>query len=115
MYNKEQILQSAANIISQKLNAYHVQIYDLEDEEDLDLIYYYIRNETNGKKKKMEKIIKNTRIVALVKMEKDKPFKISKRRHIYKIKYLTYDKDLNLDNVVLNEKPLLMTNFDMYE
>ena len=111
----EETIQCAQKIIEQKINAYHAQIYDIEDEDELDLIYFYIREETNGKKKKMEKIIQSTKYIAFVRMEKYVYFKNMKRRYVYTIEEMVYDKDHNLTDIILNKKPLLLTNFNEYE
>ena len=97
-----------------KLNAFHVQIYDTEEEDELDLIYFYIRDETKGKKRKMDKMISSTTMIAFVQMEKYKPLMNMKRRYAYAIKEIIHDDNHIVTDVVLSD-PLLLTKFNVYE
>ncbi len=102
MDNKEYILQVAAIITKQKLNADHVTIYDMHEQGDLDLLYWYISDETKRKKSAMEVLITSSRYIALVQETKYDGITKRTKRYAYKIKLLRYTEQLNQDDVVIS-------------
>ncbi len=114
---KKQCLNRAKYIIKNKLQAYNVKIYDIEDQNQLDLLYYYIRDETMYNKYKIQRWMQKTTLIVIVQMEKEKPMTISKSREAYRVISFVYDKTVNgqLIDVIIKNKPLLMYNFNMYE
>ncbi len=112
--DRETSILCAARLLETKLDAYHVQIYDTEEEDELDLIYFYIRDETKGKKKKMDKMLNSTSMIAFVRMEKYKRMMNMKKRYAYAIKEIIYDDNHIVTDVIIGE-PLLLTKFNVYE
>ncbi len=94
-------MQLAALITKQKLNADHVTIYDMHDQGDLDLLYWYISDETQRKKAAMEILISASRYIALV---QEKQYAQGQRikRYAYKIRLLRYSEELKHDDVVIS-------------
>ena len=112
--DRETSILCAARLLETKLDAYHVQIYDIEEENELDLIYFYIRDETKGKKKKMDKMISSTSMIAFARMEKYTRFMNMKKRYAYAVQEIIYDDNNTVTDVIVGE-PLLLTKFNIYE
>ncbi len=109
MDNKEYILQLAALITKQKLGADHVTIYDMHEQGDLDLLYWYISDETQRKKAAIEILITSSRYIALV-QEKQYAERQKVKRYAYKIRLLRYSEDLKHDDVVISYADPVMIN-----
>ena len=110
MSDKEYILQLAAWIVKQKLQADHVTIYDMHEKDDLDLLYYYISDETTRKINAIEKLISSSQLIALVQETKNNGFELRTKRYAYKIRLLRYDQNLKQDDVIISYADPVMIN-----
>ena len=99
MCNKGELKYKATEIVKQKLIADHAKIYDMQKKEDLDLLYYYIRDETNKKKRQMEQMISTSRFIAIVKQNRDTGYEFSNKFCAYKIQFPKDNNNINFNDV----------------
>ncbi len=85
MFTYEEKMDKAREVVKQKLNADHAKIYDMHIKEDLDLLYYYIRDETNARKRHMDDLIATSRFIGIVKHHKDEWYEFGNKFCAYKI------------------------------
>ena len=110
MSNKEYILQLAALIVKQKLNADHVTMYDVHEEGDLDLLYYYISDETNRKKSAMERMISTSQYIALVQETRETAYELKTKRYAYKVRMLRFTTNLKHNDIVISYADPIIIN-----
>ena len=78
-------MEAAREFVRQKLNADHAKIYDMQEKEDLDLLNYYIRDETETKKRQMQDMMTTSRYIAIVKQHRDEWYEFGNKFCAYKI------------------------------
>ena len=109
MWTRKERLQATAEVVKQKLVADHAKIYDMQDKEDLDLLYYYIRDETTKKKKQMEEMIKSTELIAIVKQHRDTGYEFGNKFCAYKIQIPNDNQNIKFNDVQIIIPAIVLT------
>ena len=107
--SRERIIQSTTNIVKQKLCADHAKIYDMHNKEDLDLLYYYIRDETSKKKRQIEDMIRSSDMIAIVKQSRDTGYDFGNKFCAYKIEINNYSYDIQFNDVNIIIPAIVLT------
>ncbi len=109
MSERKQMLHLATEIVKQKLCADHAKIYDMHDKEDLDLLYYYIKDETRKKKQQMADLMAQSTYIAIVKQNRDVGYEFSNKFCAYEIRILEQTKAIQDRDIQIIVPAIVLT------
>ncbi len=109
MFTYKETMEAARDFVKQKLNADHAKIYDMQEKEDLDLLNYYIRDETETKRRQMQEMITTSRYIAIVKQHRDEWYEFGNKFCAYKIQLPEKTYNIQYDDVKIIIPAIVLT------
>ncbi len=81
----------------------------MQSKEDLDLLYYYIRDETRTKKQQIEDMVRTSEMIAIVKQNPDTGYRFGNKFCAYKIEIDNYKYDIQYNDVKIIIPAIVLT------
>ncbi len=111
---KETALDTVAWILERKLKAHNVTVFDMSNDMDKGILFYYVEDEDQRTRLAMDALMKTSNIVAIVQNIKLDSRTIITRR-AYKIKLLKYN-DIQSTNVrIIRTTPIMLKDYVIHE
>ena len=111
---REAALDTVAWILERKLKAHNVTVFDMNNDMDKGILFYYVEDEDQRTRIAMDTLMKTSNIIAIVqKIKLDNRTIITRRA--YKIRLMKYDNIQSTDVRVIRTTPLILKDYVIHE